>query len=391
MLSQSPLLVVILFIGLLWGEQFIVVDHSVAQLSPRLMTFQFTDLPPTTQSIPALLYAVDAFRLPTTLNTNFSVASFTFSAIRTHSDRDPESLTLVLFYSDNTTTSCIKPAATPFFMKRVNAPGNPPAWPSTNISELQINVSRGEPSALDASVIFDLGNTSLLPRDTVLWVGFYATGARNFNFTSNTYNCLYWLFGQEATPAATLNTTSFHFLDVSNLLHRNLTTWTNASETLHRLNYRTNATVMAWTLRLVSATESSIFEYLARMGTKEIVIVVFASLAGVIIVCVCTCWCVRKCRLVLRRRRERVARPVENLSATHYAPIYSTSSPDVTTGDVEMHAVWSSNEDLPVDRQSSSSHNNAVNFDDIAVTPTTTKKSGIKDHLSALQKGTKFI
>lgn len=391
--------VVVLLLGLSQAQSISIVDRNTPDIKTRLISAQFTDFLPRKVT----LYAVDYFRLSSTLNTtaNLTIASFTFATLRSRSDRDPESLTLVLFYK-NTSTGIDIPAATPFFSKRVNAPGEPPEWQNASMTDvvyIQVNISNGDKSEHDASVIFDLANASLLPRDTLMWVGFYMTGSRNHSFETGLDNCLYWVMNNntQVDNATTTNESDsfFYHLDSGNTASHSLECWNNASAVATKFRINTSSHQMAWTLRLLGDDSTSYFDYyMKRMGTKELVIIVFASIAGFIVLCVCSCWCVRKCRLVSLRRRKRsqqgdnnTSKGVDNLNTSFYSPVYSPK-------DVISLEVWSTDDASSLDAPK---QQHSVRFDDIPIgtTETTTTTQGKKytpagRFINNLQKETKF-
>lgn len=382
------LLAIVLLLSLSKAERVNIVERNTPDIKTRLICAQFTDFLPRKVA----LYAVDYFRIPSNLTTttNLSTASFTFATLRSRNDRDPESLTLVLFYGELNATVDM-PAATPFFTKQVSAPGDPPAWQNvsmTNITNIQVNISNGEKSQHDPSVIFDLANASLLPRDTLLWVGFYMSGARNHSAVTASDNCLYWVVNNQQEVVINESGTFFYYLDAGVAVsQQTIVYWNNASTVVSKLRVNTSSRQMAWTLYLLSDSSPSYLDYLKRMGTKEMVIIVFASLASFIVLCVCGCWCFRKCRLVSMRRREHALRgsnasrgkkTVENLNTSYYSPV------NMTKDSVPLE-VWST------DEVSINLSQNAVPFDDISTTTTTKKYTPAGRFINSLQKETKFI
>jgi hypothetical protein len=385
------LLAFMLLLGLSKAEKVSIVERNTPDIKTRLICAQFTDFYPRKVA----LYAVDYFRIPTNLTTtsNLSTALFTFATLRSRNDRDPESLTLVLFYGEPNVTIDM-PAATPFFTKRVSAPGEPPTWQNvsmTDITNIQVNISNGEKSEHDPSVIFDLANASLLPRDTLLWVGFYMSGTRNHSTVTGSDNCLYWVVNHQQEMNINESGTFFYYLDTGVAVsQQTIVYWNNASTVVSKLRVNTSSRQMAWTLYFQSDSSPSYLDYLKRMGTKEMVIIVFASLASFIVLCVCGCWCFRKCRLVSMRRRERARqgsnasrgkKTVENLNTSYYSPVYTTKD----SAPLEM---WST------DEVSLDASQHATQFDDI---PTMTIPSTAKKYtpagrfINTLQKETKFI
>lgn len=368
----------------------LIEENGLPDANTRLICHSFSDI-----RIPRIpfLYAVDHFRLPLNIS-NASMISFTFATLRSRNDRDPESLMLLLFHSAPNKSI---PADTPFFTKRINAPGTPPAWPTASLSQItniEINISQGEKSTEDTNIIFDLDNTSLFPRDTLLWAGFYATGPRNHTRRPEAENCMYWVVsGTNVSESST----SFYYTDTNHLLAIGVDRWHNASVTLRAYNYRnSSARRMAWSVRVWRQEDEGFITYLKHLGTTETVIVVLSSIVGAIVICVCSCWCLRKCRLCLRRRRERAlyeskkedpGKRVENLSASFYSPVYDKQNENNDNKGESLHAVWSSNEDT--------SHTTveSIKFDDFQQNETN-KVSAANRYINGLKKnnkGTTFI
>lgn len=283
-------------------ESLSLVNQSVTpitNLRNKLIAQKFTDILP---QLP-LLQEADDFVLPVNFSSNLTIFYLSFSVVRVRTTSDPVSLTLQLLYTNESTQG----PGEVFFTKVVSAPGNPPLWDNTTlgqVSVIQLNLTKGDMSSDNSGAIFDLANTTLLPRETRLWVSFYATGARDFTLTPYAENNLFWLTsGDNLTTDE--NNSVYYFVDASNVLKQRLSTWSNASVVEERLKLNSTSLQMAWQLTLLAVAPSNFWETLQKMATKEMAIVIVCSVVGFCLFLACLCVCVRRCRRIAAARRNK--------------------------------------------------------------------------------------
>ena len=278
-------------------ERLLVLDQLNASqdLTNKLVCQKFTDILPQQPR----LFVADDFLLPTNISTNITLFQLAFTILRLRHDSDPDAITVLLMYHDPVRQG---PGAV-FFTKTIRAPNNPPRWANESLGKpeiITINITVGEESSEDASVVFDLQNTTFLPRDTRLWLGLYVTGSRSYVETPYAENIFFWCTTDQPVPMMRNNTNQrnapFFFIDSSDILGKGLSNWSNAStvESLLRMNSGTKN--MAWSLTLLGTKPSSLIEMLQALGSKEMVAAIVCSVIGFAFVCGCALCICKRCK-----------------------------------------------------------------------------------------------
>lgn len=283
----------------------------------KLVSQRFTDIVP---QVP-LLYAADYFKLPQNISTNINTMQIFLTILRLTSGTDPDSITLVLLYDNNLTHS----PGEAFFTKTVRAPNNPPIWRNTTVGErelISLNISQGEVSGLDGETLFDLSNTSFLPRETRLWMGFYVTGPRAYIESSRSESVVFWCTTDKIGEYG--DSIPYFYIDESDILKRGFINWTNASVIEKTLGLNSFEKHMAWSLDLLAVEPSTVIEMIQSLPASEIAIIVVSSLVGlVILVCcsICICKRCRRCRMSAKSTTSSAKIPIYDLT-----PVYDPLS-----------------------------------------------------------------
>ena len=180
--------------------------------------------------------------LPTVhhVSADCAALNFTFTTVRSYQDQDPASITLQLFYDNQTA-----PRSDAFFTRTFCAPGTTTtpmancAWPRKINIPINITLALANGDVADDGVtVFDLNNASLLPVGRRLWVSFYATVPEHKARNLLRSNSLYWMtlnakngssplvdpFPTNAVPNA-----HYHYRDTLNMDKINATDWVDAT------------------------------------------------------------------------------------------------------------------------------------------------------------------
>lgn len=178
---------------------------------------------------------------------------FTISYKRSRFTFDPENIVLTLMkglYPQDNTIFFEKTYPKPFngWNINVNSPG---------ILILSINIGDLDDNGNE----FDLSSSSII-YGTKIWISFYVTLKRDFLLTGLRENMFYWVTYQ--LPQGGLkhteidspykfynNTSNYYFIDKTNLLRKNLTSWTNAQTTERLLDIKSSTYNMAWKVDLL--------------------------------------------------------------------------------------------------------------------------------------------
>jgi hypothetical protein len=230
-------------------------------LANKLPTVNYTDI----YGFP-LLEAADDFVLPayTSLNlvnhqsSDCNSLSFSFNTRRTRQDTDPYSITIQLYYNNNS-NDC--PQNVPFYSRTLCSPNYPSncSWDSRlNIPITTNIVLKNGDIADDNITVFNLSNMNLLPVGQRLWVALYATVPQHFRapLGSNTLNWVTLNSDTGSTPIVTTFTnnvinSNYKYRDIRNVLRINATSWTDASVIQKYINVQTSTYNMAWSVSIL--------------------------------------------------------------------------------------------------------------------------------------------
>lgn len=298
-------------------ERILIIDQlnvsSIASeaAKSKLVTQKFTDILPT---VP-LLYAMDDFILPIDLSENITIMSLSFTIIRQRRDTDPDSITVIIRDSDPNTGA---PDAH-IFCKTIRAPNNPPLWHNDSLGVpeiISINITQGEACTEHPSVLFDLKNTSFLPRNTPLWIGFYVTGARSYVDTpAYAENIVFWCTTIKKSGNNETEDGPYYFIDEANILGKGFSNWTAASKVESMMGFTSVSRNMAWSLTFLTVVPTTYWEILVGMNRTHLIAIILGSLTGLFIFCIClycACRVGRRCRF--RRGSSSIDIPFHELS-----------------------------------------------------------------------------
>lgn len=301
-MHYHALLLFVFLIGLGRAERISVIDQldvSMDTMTSKLPSQKFTDILP---ELPRL-FAMDDFVLPLNISENITVMQFSFAIVRHRIDADPDSITLVLMYNN----ASIEGPGEVFFSRSVRAPNNPPRWHNDSLGGHEIitlNLTQYEECSEHANHLFDLHNTTFLPRQTRLWVGFYVTGTHSINMSraaqpATMENTVYWCMTNQSDPSP--RNAPYFFIDEANILRKGLSVWSNASTVEKALPmFRSASHNMAWSLTLLSGSPPTFLEQLVRFSAKNTVLIIICSIL-VLVILSCCCYCVcakcRRCRI----------------------------------------------------------------------------------------------
>ncbi len=347
MLNSSVLLIICTF---LLCSHHVVCDTLVEKLDivtqldslslntqDRLVCQKFTDIQPQEP----LLQAADDFTLPLNISTNITIFSVQFAISRIRDTTEPDLLTIVLMYDEPSTQS----PGQIFFTKSVRAPNNPPMWQNTSNNEtatteiISVNITNGEQSSTNNSVVFDLHDTVLLPRGKRLWLSFYVTGQRNeviVNGTTRSESVLFWCISGPNTNSTVIDASSpYFYVDHADVLGLSLSRWQNASYVQMKLGLSlvTGSHNMAWSVSLLATQPSTFYEIVASYATKNIVIIVSCSIVALVILLCCALCVCRRCKRCCQLRH-RYALHRKNTPDT--IPIYELVIPQPHDNTVEL-------------------------------------------------------
>lgn len=181
---------------------------------------------------------------------------FEFTTIRTKSDRNPDAITLQLFYHNESND---KPCDEPFFERHYITES---VWQNVALGRpvtTRLELSNGDINeGPEMSLVFHLSNKTLLPRNKRLWVSMYATMPHNHNQAHIATNNMMWVtlnHKKGSTPlVASFGSTenmNYHFRDKTDFLHQGFTQWTDADGDVQRiLGIKTETFNMAWRLTM---------------------------------------------------------------------------------------------------------------------------------------------
>jgi len=309
-------------------ERLVVVParNLSTGVANRLVCQKFSDIQPQQPC----LHAADHFSLPLNISSAINTLYFSFLIRRVRHDADPDSITLQLMY-DNT----VKPNSpgSVFFSKTVRAPNNPPMWSNVSNEELiNLNVSQGE---WDGDVMFDLANTSFLPREKRLWLGLFVTGERHYRADPYAENIFYWCTTDQAARVG--DKTPYYYKDEADFMTGGFTNWTNGTVVQIAFGLKAEEKHMAFSLTLLAVVPTTILEKLEQVQSKG-VIIGCVILAFLVMCCCVLCICKRckQWRISLGKRRGGdTTTPVYQVE-TLYEPISTTGTTSTTDSHIDL-------------------------------------------------------